>query len=69
MNTPTVEQMSTDEKLRAMEALWASLIQDKASLESPDWHQRTLKETALCHDAGQESPIDWSAAKHELRQR
>lgn len=69
MNTQTVERMSRAEKLRAMEALRASLCREEAPLESPDWHRIALEETAARHAAGQEPPIDWDAAKRELRHR
>jgi hypothetical protein len=36
---------------------------------SPAWHESALKETAARHAAGQEPPIDWTAAKRELRER
>jgi hypothetical protein len=61
--------MSSDKKLRAIEELWESLSQEEARLESPPWHKRALGETATRHDAGEEQPIDWDAAKRELRKR
>jgi hypothetical protein len=38
-------------------------------LESPPWHEEALLETIVRHDAGKELPIDWDAAKRELRKR
>jgi hypothetical protein len=61
--------MSWDEKLRAMEGLWQSLSREEAGLESPPWHQEALRETVAHHDFGEETPIDWDAAKRELRKR
>jgi putative addiction module component len=52
-----------------MEELWESLSQEAARLESPPWHKKALEETATRHDAGKEQPIDWDAAKRELRNR
>jgi hypothetical protein len=52
-----------------MEELWESLSQGEARLESPPWHKKALGETATRHDAGEENPIDWDAAKRELRSR
>jgi uncharacterized phage protein gp47/JayE len=69
MSKLAVKQMSWDEKLRTMEELWESLAQDESRLESPSWHQDALRETMARHEAGQEQPIDWAAAKHELRKR
>jgi hypothetical protein len=64
-----MENMSWDKKLRAMEEQWESLSQEEAKLESPPWHEEALRETAACHDSGAEQPIDWDAAKRELRNR
>jgi hypothetical protein len=52
-----------------MEELWESLSQEEARLESPPWHKKALGETATRHDTGEEQPIDWDAAKRELRNR
>ena len=49
--------------------LWNSLSREEARLESPPWHEEALRETAARHDAGKEQPVDWEAAKRELRKR
>jgi Putative addiction module component len=67
--TEDIEKMSGDEKLRAMEVLWESLSGKEARFESPLWHEEALRETVARHDAGMELPIDWDAAKRELRKR
>ena len=64
-----MENMSWDKKLRGMEELWVSLSQEEGRLESPPWHEEALRETAARHDAGEEQPIVWDAAKRELRNR
>ena len=68
MNVPIqIAQMSRDEKIRTMEALWTDLSQDEADVESPAWHRAVLKETQERFDAGQEYVVDWSVAKQALR--
>jgi len=69
MSALAIKQMSWDEKLRTMEELWVSLSEDESRLESPHWHQDALRETTARHEAGQEQPVDWAAAKLELRKR
>lgn len=69
MSVLTIENMSWDEKLRAMEELWKSLSREEARLESPPWHEEALRETAARHNAGKEQPVDWETAKRELRKR
>lgn len=65
----TIKQMSWAEKLQAMEELWESLSRDEGRLESPTWHAEVLEETRQNYAAGREQPIDWEAAKQELRKR
>jgi hypothetical protein len=66
--TEAIENMSADEKLRLMEALW-QLSREEARLESPPWHKEALLETVVRRYAGKELQIDWDAAKRELRNR
>lgn len=61
--------MSWDDKLRAVDELWQSLSGEETRLESPRWHEEALRETVARQDAGKEQPIDWDAAKRELRKR
>jgi hypothetical protein len=60
-------EMTTAEKLDVMEALWKDLSRDESNLPSPDWHRDVLKEREARRQAGGEPPIDWEAAKRELR--
>ena len=69
MNTFAIKQMSWDEKLRAMEELWESISGEESRLVSPPWHEAALQETAALYEDGQEQPLDWAAAKRELRTR
>ena len=64
-----IEKMSREEKLQAMEALWADLSKTDADVESPGWHQTVLKESEIRFAAGQERTTDWEIAKRELRKR
>ena len=69
LSTLQIAQMSREEKLRALEAIWADLSKDDAQVESPAWHEDVLKETEARVAAGQEHIEDWQAAKRELRKR
>jgi len=64
-----LDQMTTEEKLRAMEVLWADLSRKAESFESPAWHGDVLRERDQRVAEGKESFIDWDAAKRELRER
>ena len=39
-----LQEMTVDEKLEAMEALWADLSRVPVQFESPAWHQAVLAE-------------------------
>jgi hypothetical protein len=44
MNILEIKKMSTIERLRAMEALWDSLIDEQSEIESPQWHREAPAE-------------------------
>ncbi len=67
MSALEVQQMPRQEKLRLMEMLWVDLSQDEAEFESPAWHADALRETAERRARGEESVLDWEAAKVKLR--
>ena len=62
-------QMTTEEKLRAMEALWADLTRHAEAFESPVWHADVLRERERRVVEGNEPFVDWDEAKRELRER
>lgn len=67
--TLPLEQMSVEEKLRVMEALWQDLCRHEDEIPVPDWHVMLLQETEQRVRSGEEKPMDWDAAKRLLRQR
>ena len=44
MDTREIKKMSRAERLKTMEALWDSLVEEDAEIESPDWHRGILEE-------------------------
>lgn len=69
ISTLQISQMSREEKLRVLEAIWAELSRDDVQVESPTWHEEVLKETEARVAAGQERIVNWQTAKQELRKR
>ena len=67
MNTTAINQMSWEEKLRALEELWDAITREGDRYESPAWHEQALQETQQRFDAGAEESLDWATAKRELR--
>ena len=55
------------EKLRLMEALWDDLSHEGAEVDSPSWHEAVLRETEQRIASGEETPMEWDAAKRHLR--
>jgi hypothetical protein len=68
-NTIEIKQLSREEKLRVMEAIWEDLSYEEEQIESPDWHKEALQETERRLSSGQEKIVDWQDAKKELRKR
>ncbi len=64
-----LRQMSREDKLKTMHALWEDLARDEGAIESPDWHAEILRETEERVRAGKDQIHDWEEAKKELRSR
>ncbi len=64
-----IPNLSTTEKLMAMESLWSSLHETFEQSDPPDWHRTLLKERLRLIESGQAVYEDWSQAKNELRAR
>lgn len=64
-----LEKMTVEEKLRAMDALWADLSKNADTFESPAWHAAVLRERDQRIADGKEPSADWDDAKQRLRQR
>ena len=64
-----LKKMSRDEKLRALEAIWADLSQDEEQFESPAWHESALRETEREVKAGKAGFGDWEEAKKRVRRK
>lgn len=64
-----LDKMTVEEKLRAMELLWADLSRNADRFESPAWHADVLRERDQRIAEGKEPSTDWEEAKRRLRQR
>jgi len=64
-----LQQMSTSEKLRLMEALSADLSLRADSIESPAWHADVLADREARISDGTARFSDWEAAKRDIRTR
>ncbi len=66
VNLPLAE-MSVDDKLQAMELLWADLSQNPEQVASPAWHGEVLRSRREQVRQGMASFQGWDAAIGELR--
>ena len=64
-----LDRMTTAEKLRAMETLWADLSRNADDFESPAWHADILRERQQRVAEGKETFVNWEEAKRQLRER
>lgn len=67
MTAAEIQQMSWEDKLRALEELWEAITREGDRYESPAWHRDALNETRQRVESGSEEAIDWATAKRELR--
>lgn len=67
--TEQIPNLSTAEKLSAMEALWSSLHQTLQDSMPPDWHRELLENRMNLIQSGEAVYEDWQQVKKELRER
>jgi putative addiction module component (TIGR02574 family) len=61
-----VEQMTLEEKLRAMETLWENLSRREEDVPVPQWHKDLLDERERAIKEGKAQFIDWETAKKRI---
>jgi len=64
MATPlAIDQMTIEEKLQTMEALWTDLCQHEEVLPVHDWQKEILDGRERMIEKGEARPLDWEEAK------
>ncbi len=63
-----IEQMSIEDKLRAMEELWDDLCKRADYVPSPAWHYDLLQAREQTVTVGEASFEDWDVAKIRIRE-
>lgn len=64
-----IEQMTTEEKLMAMEILWDNLCRDEAQIPVQEWHKQVLDERRRQIETGEAKFVAWETAKANIRDR
>jgi putative addiction module component (TIGR02574 family) len=67
MVTPLeIDQMTIEEKLQTMEALWDDLCHNEETLPVHDWQKEILDERERLIKNGQAQFLDWEDAKKRI---
>ena len=64
-----LNEMSVEEKLQTMEALWESLSVNPDAVESPAWHEEELRERERKIASGEAKFINWQEAKVDIHRQ
>ena len=64
-----LNEMSVEEKVKTMEALWQSLSANAEAVESPAWHEEELRERERKIASGETKFISWEEAKADIRRQ
>ena len=66
-NSLSLESMSVEEKIEAMELLWEDLCKRADGVDSPAWHGDVLRDREQSLAKGESQFIDWGTAKKNIR--
>jgi hypothetical protein len=64
-----IDQMTLEEKLRAMEALWDDLCRHEEDVQVPQWHKEVLDDRERLIEEGKAQFTDWETAKKRIGER
>lgn len=64
-----IDQMTLQEKLRAMEELWDDLCRREKDVPVEQWHKDLLDERARLVEQGTAQFSDWETAKKRISER
>ena len=61
-----LKQMTVEEKLQVMEAIWEDLSQRADQIKPPDWHGDVLAEREAAIARGETQFEDWETAREKI---
>jgi len=64
-----LEEMTTADKLRALEQIWDDLLRTPEEVPSPAWHEDVLRAREHRIVEGSADFSDWPDAKRRIRER
>ena len=65
--TLPLKDMTVEEKLQIMEAIWDDLSRHADEIPPPAWHGEVLAALEAAIERGEESFDDWETAKRRIR--
>lgn len=66
---PGFEELSPEEKLEYIQALWEHFSQHPEQVPVPEWHRRILAERLAAYRRGESTFRPWSEIREELLAR
>ncbi|MCK5688040.1 addiction module protein [Myxococcota bacterium] len=66
--TLPLDQMTTSDKLRALEEIWQDLCRTPESIPAPPWHSDVLHAREKRLQEGSAKFVDWADAKQNIRE-
>jgi len=67
--TLPIQNLTIDEKLRAMEALWEDLSRREEQVPVPQWHKTVLGDRERMARKGKARFVDWETAKKRIARK
>ncbi len=64
-----LDEMTTEDKLRALEEIWEDLRRTPDAIPSPGWHADVLDARERRVADGSSQFVDWADAKRRIRER
>jgi putative addiction module component (TIGR02574 family) len=61
------DDLSPEEKLDYIHALWARFTGDPEDVPVPQWHREVIAERLAAHERGEGSARPWDAVREDLR--
>lgn len=69
MPPPGFDELSPEEKLDYVQALWDRVASRPEDVPVPDWHREVVAERLAAHRAGEGSSRPWDEVRQELLSR
>jgi putative addiction module component (TIGR02574 family) len=66
--TLPLKEMTVEEKLQLMEAIWEDLSQNAEQIPPPAWHAEELAARAAAIARGEETFEDWETTRQRIEQ-